>query len=144
MALGGIPEGVTAIVVDGVSLFVVRQGESVRALLPRTTHLSDEVLWWCPSERLFISPVHGETYTEAGDEIGGPGPRGLDSVAVTVAGSAVRIDPDAITPGRARAANGEEPPAPTMPARSWVEAGFCDNPLEAPTGSRTPGATPLP
>jgi nitrite reductase/ring-hydroxylating ferredoxin subunit len=141
IAIGDIPEGVTARIVDGVSLFLVRHGEEVRAFLPRTTHLDGETLWWCPSEQLFISPSHGETYEGSGDEIAGPGARGLDSVAVTVTDGTVRIDPNTITPGRERAAGGDASGAPKVPTTDWATAGFCRNPLEAPTGSRSPVST---
>ena len=63
-------------------------------------HLGCTVPWVGPSDRpnAFQCPCHGSMYNYVGERTGGPAPRPLDLMKVTVAeGGAVRVDTGAIT-----------------------------------------------
>lgn len=140
--LDRLPEGVSARIVDGVSLFIVRHGHEVKAFVARTNHLGGEMLWWCPAEQVFASPAHSEVYTPDGVAVAGPAPRGLDRVAVRVDGDLVRIDPTDVTLG-----------PPRLPRSgggfSWGDGpdwagGFCRDPVKAPPAASSATALPAP
>jgi Rieske Fe-S protein len=147
LSLARIPEGVSARVVDGVPLFIVRRGDHVTAFLARTNHLSGEQLWWCPAEGVFASPAHSEIYTEDGVAIGGPAPRGLDRAAVTVRGATVHVNPHLVSPGPWRweqGAQAQTPPSTSVgddPAVAW-SSGFCRDPVKAPVVHAGTAAAP--
>ena len=60
--LGDIPAGVSARVIDGEPVFLVRADDDVRVLLADTRHLPDDTLWWCPDEAVFVG-VEPVSYT---------------------------------------------------------------------------------
>src|SRR5438270_13600721 len=81
LPLSSVPEGVSARTLSGTPVFFVREGDSV------TTFLTDphgtpglHILWWCPTERIFIEPAHAGAFDVQGRIVGGPALRGLDQL----------------------------------------------------------------
>jgi hypothetical protein len=80
-----IPEGTSVQRLAGRSVFVVRHGEAFKAFLPDPRHLPGEsTLWWCPRERQFASPTHGEFFTEEGRVLGGPARGDLNRLTLNI------------------------------------------------------------
>ena len=75
-----------------VTVFLVRDGDDVRALSATCTHLGCQVRWDRDAKR-FLCPCHGGAYDAHGRVIEGPPPRPLDAVAVRVdaAGNSVMV-----------------------------------------------------
>lgn len=92
--LSSIPEGVSARRVDGTPVFIVRDDRAFTVFLTDPQHLPGEhVLWWCPSERLFASPTHGELFDERGRAVvDTPAARGLSRLEATVRGGTLFIN----------------------------------------------------
>jgi Rieske Fe-S protein len=65
------------------TVFLVRDGDSVRALSATCTHLGCQVRWDGEGRR-FLCPCHGGVYDAQGRVVGGPPPRPLDAVDVRV------------------------------------------------------------
>lgn len=122
LRLGDIPDGVSTLTVNDTPLFIVRDDSNVRAFLPRSTHLGQQV-WWCPKEQLFVSPAEGAVWTVDGRWVEGPPPRGLDEVQVQLESDIVRIDPSKVTVGPPLEPAVEGPRKPQ--GGSWLMAGFC-------------------
>jgi hypothetical protein len=98
--LSAVPEGVSARTLGGTPVFLVRQGESV------TTFLTDphgtrrlRILWWCPTERIFIEPAHAEAFDIEGRIVDGPALRGLDRLKTTMRDRMVVIRKDIVIRG---------------------------------------------
>jgi hypothetical protein len=70
--LRSLPEGISPRSVRGVPVFVLRQGREVQVFLDRVPHLPNERLWWCLTERVFVSPFHGELFDGRGQRLAGP------------------------------------------------------------------------
>jgi hypothetical protein len=92
LPLSTVPEGVSIQVVGSTQVFMVRRGRSV------TTYLTNphgtpglRVLWFCPTEQLFIEPAHAEAFDVHGRIIGGPAQRGLDALKTTVEDGTVSV-----------------------------------------------------
>jgi Rieske Fe-S protein len=65
------------------TVFLVRDGDRVKALSATCTHLGCQVRWEKEKER-FLCPCHGGTYDAQGRVVGGPPPRPLDGIDVRV------------------------------------------------------------
>ncbi|MFA5883081.1 MAG: hypothetical protein WDA60_04450 [Acidimicrobiia bacterium] len=108
--LSEVPEGVSARVINGTPVFLLRRGEQVKTFLTDMHHIPGEtVLVWCPKDEVFVSPTHGELFDRSGAVIGGPAQRGLDQLHTSVSKGEVRVDyarllPDVRAPVRERTA----------------------------------------
>jgi hypothetical protein len=85
LPLSSIRAGVSARSLAGTPVFFVREGDSV------TTFLTDphetpglHILWWCPTEGIFIEPIHAGAFDIQGRIVGGPARRGLDQLKTEV------------------------------------------------------------
>ena len=67
-----VPEGVSYRTVDGQQVFLVRDGDDVRAFSPDARHVKGETVVWCPVEEVFVSLMHGEQFDRSGRVIAGP------------------------------------------------------------------------
>jgi hypothetical protein len=66
-------------------------------------HLPGERLWWCPDEKVFVSPSHGELFGANGHYLAGPASRDLDRATVTDdASGKLAVDLSRIQRGKAR------------------------------------------
>jgi quinol---cytochrome c reductase iron-sulfur subunit, bacillus type len=65
------------------TVFLVRDGDSVKALSATCTHLGCQVRWE-REKKQFLCPCHGGAYDAQGRVLDGPPPRPLDSVDVRV------------------------------------------------------------
>jgi hypothetical protein len=84
IAFEAVPEGATGYHIDLHRFFVVRDGERVRAFVDDAQHLPGERLWWCPREKQFAAPTHGETFASDGTKVAGPAQRDLDQYNTSV------------------------------------------------------------
>jgi len=133
--LDTVPEGVSLIDVDGQPVFLVREGRKVTAFIADVRHLSGEPLWWCPTERVFVAPTHGEEFDGAGRKIGGPARGDLNRFPTRVEGSQLLIDANQIVVG-SRVIDGGSA-AEAGDGRPW-DAGpgsFCAGALRSPAAS---------
>jgi hypothetical protein len=128
-----VPEGVSAHVVASTPVFMIRHGQSV------TTFLTDphgtpglRVLWFCPTEQLFIEPAHAEAFELRGRIIGGPAQRGLDALKTTVRDGSVRVSLRDRIPG-STARYDRTPPPGTTGVGPWDSGpqSFCYRPVVA-------------
>jgi Rieske Fe-S protein len=65
------------------TVFLVREGDSVKALSATCTHLGCQVRWEKDKQR-FLCPCHGGVYDAHGRVLEGPPPRPLDAVGVRI------------------------------------------------------------
>lgn len=65
------------------TVFLVRDGDRVKALSATCTHLGCQVRWEKEKGR-FLCPCHGGIYDAQGRVVGGPPPRPLDTIDVRV------------------------------------------------------------
>ena len=79
--------------------YVSRVPEGVLALWWKCPHLGCTVPWVGPpdSPNAYQCPCHGSMYDYNGVRTGGPAPRPLDLMAVTVEGDTVKVDTGAIS-----------------------------------------------
>src|SRR4051794_32353638 len=84
-------------VVEGMKSGVV-------ALYQKCVHLGCRVPW-CQSSQWFECPCHGSKYNREGEKEGGPAPRGLDHLAVRVAGGILVLDTKQVILGPAIGTN---------------------------------------
>lgn len=68
------------------TVFLVRDGDTVKALSATCTHLGCQVRWEKDKKR-FLCPCHGGAYDAQGRVLEGPPPRPLDTIDVRVDGS---------------------------------------------------------
>jgi len=68
------------------TVFLVRDGDNVKALSATCTHLGCQVRWDVERKR-FLCPCHGGAYDAQGRVIEGPPPRPLDTIDVRVEAS---------------------------------------------------------
>jgi Rieske Fe-S protein len=127
-SLDAVPEGVSLIDVDGQPVFLAREGSEVTAFIADVRHLSGEPLWWCPSERVFAAPTHGEAFDREGRMIGGPARGDLNRFPTRVEGSELLIDANHVIVGSK--ADHASSPVETGGGRPW----------DAGPGSFCPGA----
>jgi Rieske Fe-S protein len=65
------------------TVFLVRDGDDVKALSATCTHLGCQVRWE-KEKRRFLCPCHGGVYDAQGRVVEGPPPRPLDTIDVRV------------------------------------------------------------
>lgn len=65
------------------TVFLVRDGRTVKALSATCTHLGCQVRWDAEVKR-FLCPCHGGEYDAQGRVVAGPPPRPLDTIEVRV------------------------------------------------------------
>jgi Rieske Fe-S protein len=65
------------------TVFLVREGDAVKALSATCTHLGCQVRWDGEAKR-FLCPCHGGAYDAQGRVVQGPPPRPLDTIEVRV------------------------------------------------------------
>jgi cytochrome b6-f complex iron-sulfur subunit len=70
----------------------------VNALYQKCVHLGCRVPW-CKTSQWFECPCHGSQYNRAGEQKGGPAPRGLDRFGVEFDGDVVIVDTGLIVQG---------------------------------------------
>jgi Rieske Fe-S protein len=93
IALKDLPEGVSTRRIHGTPVFLVRRGDKVTTFLTNMHHIPGEtVLFWCPAQKQFQSPTHGETFDRTGAVVGGPAFSGLDRLPTTVEGDVAHVD----------------------------------------------------
>lgn len=78
-------------VVEQRTVFLVKDGDGVKALSATCTHLGCRVAWDAAGKE-FRCPCHGGRFDASGKVTGGPPPRGLDVVATRVDGGRVFVD----------------------------------------------------
>jgi hypothetical protein len=113
------------------TVFLLNGPNGWRAFLTDVHHLTGETsLWWCPAEREFAAPTHGERFDEAGDVVGGPPRRGLDQLRVQRTGEKLTVHVDDVFPGRPVDASQQRPLADSRP---WDQGAgsFCDGAVKA-------------
>ena len=71
-------------------VYLVREGDRVRALSAVCTHLGCRVAWH-DAERHFKCPCHGGRFTGVGHVAGGPPPRPLDELPTRLEGERVLV-----------------------------------------------------
>ena len=104
--LSGVPIGVSTLEFGSTPTFVVRAADSVRVFLTNVQHLpGEDGLWWCPHEKVFAAPTHGEAFGPGGDALGGPTQRGLNELAVDVSNGEVTARIDQVRLGKVRDPN---------------------------------------
>ena len=87
-----VPEGVSYRTVDGQQVFLVRDGDYVRAFSPDARHVKGETVVWCPVEEVFASLMHGEQFDRSGRVIAGPARGGLVRFPLQGDGERLAID----------------------------------------------------
>lgn len=130
--LTSIPEGVSARRMGDTPVFIVRHDRAVTVFLTDPQHLPGEhVLWWCPRERLFASPTHGELFDEEGRAVGGPQARGLTRLEATVRDGTVFIDLEARVESTAPRRPRQVPAAESGKAWNAGPGSFCRTPIRS-------------
>ncbi|MEX1162258.1 MAG: META domain-containing protein [Nitriliruptor sp.] len=115
--LDEIERGTTSGVIEDRQVFFVRTGDEVDVFIAAAQHLPDEGLWWCPDERVFASPFHGELFDLDGRARMGPAARDLDRFAIEIRDGQLHVDAGQVIHGApARALEPHDQP--------WSE-GFC-------------------
>ena len=99
LALSDVAEGVSTAEVRGTSMFLVRDGDEVRAFSPDARHMAGEVVWWCPSAQVFVEYNHGSVFDGDGRKIAGPSIGALNTFDVVVADGRVVVDVERVTVG---------------------------------------------
>jgi hypothetical protein len=128
--LGDIPQGVTLQRLGDDSVFVRRDEREILAFAVDARHLPGEELWWCPVQRVFTSPQHGESFDADGKLIFGPARGGMLRFDVQVTGDRITIDTRQAIDGSARDDGSFDRGAIDGP---WVDDSgvFCDGALKA-------------
>ena len=132
LALGSVPQGISARTIAEQNVFLNREGHQVAALLtdPHGTP-GLHVLWWCPQEHLFVEPAHGAAFDANGKIIGGPAERGLDQLKTTVEGSTVTVHLHQVIPGSTtRHDRTPSPGSQSVGPWNTTPASFCFQPTE--------------
>lgn len=117
-----LEEGATPLLVDGRSLFLVRDGDEVWAIEPVTPHLGQPI-WWCDEAKQFFDPVHGSIFDMDGVKLGGPARHGLDRYHVEVEDGLATVDVGRQIAGQPLRTRSVRP----TPSRSGF---FCSDPVE--------------
>jgi Rieske Fe-S protein len=92
--VGDLPDGGVVDVTSaaGEPAYLVRAGDSVRAVSATCTHARCQVAWQ-PTNRQFECPCHRGTYDLQGRVVSGPPPNGLDELQIVVENGIVYLDP---------------------------------------------------
>jgi hypothetical protein len=128
--LDDIPQGVTVQRLGEDSVFVRRDEREVVVFAADARHLPGEALWWCPAQRVFTSPQHGESFDADGKLIFGPAQGGMLRFDVQVTGDRVTVDMTHTIDSSARDDGSFDRGAIDGP---WVDDSgiFCDGALKA-------------
>ena len=70
-------------VAAGEPAYLVRSGDTIRALSATCTHARCAVAWQA-SSRQFLCPCHRGSFDSQGSVVGGPPPRALDELRIVV------------------------------------------------------------
>jgi nitrite reductase/ring-hydroxylating ferredoxin subunit len=127
-----VPQGVSAMTIDGTPVFVVRQGEVLTAFAHGAQHGTDAVVW-CPAEQVFVSPAHYELFTIDGLRVDGPAERDMTRFRVRVT-NGLQVFVDTKHPVVARTKSSAEISgevgAQYTKARAGQAVGFCRTPVQ--------------
>ena len=96
LALASLPQGVSAHVVSGRPVFLLRRGNDVTGFL-RTSPRRLTNLVWCPADDVFQAPAWGETFDIRGRLIRDYSPRDMDRIRVVVHEESVTVDAATVT-----------------------------------------------
>ena len=77
--------------IGGTGFYLVQQGDLVLALLARSTHLGESIVWQ-PEEGFFLEPAHSAIWDRLGRKLAGPAPRDLDWFPANLDGNEIRVD----------------------------------------------------
>ena len=119
-----------AVTVQGTRLFLSERDGRFIAFVDDAHHMGQERLWWCPVERVFAAPTHGEMFDADGSYLAGPATRDLDRVAVSEYGDGSLLVAGWVEEGRSRPLGGEhldglEPRLRDLAEAGWGGPGFC-------------------
>lgn len=130
--LDAIPEGVSATQFGDTPAFLVKRGDNVQVFLTDVQHLPGErALWWCPRERLFAAPTHGELFDAEGRVIGGPAGAGLNRLAARVVDGRLVVDRNRVIQAMARTASSTAEATPGPGPWDNGPSSFCDGAVRA-------------
>lgn len=84
-AVAAVPDGeaVDVSAAAGEPAYLIRRGDSIRALSATCTHARCTVAWQ-PSSRQFHCPCHRGSFDSQGSVLSGPPPRALDQLPIVV------------------------------------------------------------
>jgi Rieske Fe-S protein len=84
-AIAAVPDGeaVDVSAAAGEPAYLIRSGDTIRALSATCTHARCTVAWQATS-RQFRCPCHRGTYDSQGSVVSGPPPRALDELQIVV------------------------------------------------------------
>jgi Rieske Fe-S protein len=84
-AVAAVPDGeaVDVSVAAGEPAYLIRSGDTIRALSATCTHARCAVAWQA-SSRQFLCPCHRGSFDSQGSVVGGPPPRALDELRIVV------------------------------------------------------------
>lgn len=102
-----LADGMTPGVVEGERLrvFATRPNGEDQALafVADAQHLDGEGLWWCPDEKVFLAPTHGELFDPGGQLVAGPARADLDRLPLQTTDDGLLVaDTDQREPGTPR------------------------------------------
>jgi hypothetical protein len=138
VSLSQVPDGVSVQQFGKRLVFVVRNGDEVRVFDTKVHHLAGEnVLWWCPNERFFVAPTHGETFSRSGRAIGGPARSGLDQLKASVRRGELIVDLNNRTPGITGNSHKADGTGTSISPWDSGPSSFCAGALKASNGAPT-------
>ena len=76
----------------GEPAYLIRSGDTIRALSATCTHARCTVAWQA-SSRQFRCPCHRGTYDSQGSVVSGPPPRALDELQIVVENGTAYLEP---------------------------------------------------
>jgi cytochrome b6-f complex iron-sulfur subunit len=93
-ALAAVPDGeaVDVSAAAGEPAYLIRSGDTIRALSATCTHARCTVAWQA-SSRQFRCPCHRGTYDSQGSVVSGPPPRALDELQIVVENGTAYLEP---------------------------------------------------
>lgn len=100
-----IEQGVSAHLVNGVSVLISRTGSQVTVFSPLTPGGDGDRVVFCPRESIFVSPVRADLFNGDGRFVAGKAPRDLDRFPATVTNDLeLRVDVSApiLSDGRSK------------------------------------------
>jgi cytochrome b6-f complex iron-sulfur subunit len=89
-----VPDGeaVDVSAAAGEPAYLIRSGDTIRALSATCTHARCTVAWQA-SSRQFRCPCHRGTYDSQGSVLSGPPPRALDELQIVVENGTAYLEP---------------------------------------------------
>jgi hypothetical protein len=116
LSLASIPQGVSFRTIDGVRVFLVRTGGSVKGFVGLTTTNPSRPIYWCQKNDLFEDEGRQVFYNSKGEIARYSSRRGLDQLRVLVSNQQVTVFPHAMMPGPAATFPADfAPPLPAPP-----------------------------